>query len=420
MKIKMINKRFFWTAISLIISVLLIASSFSSAAFFRNEKSRFTSIEIDGEISENFYANDEKLQNSLVYDDKSLFRLSGKVTYPEDLSDPNNTADYLIITSDIFYYPAKQDFENETLNNRLNELAHWRAEYNRFDVAVVNVNDSFIDGNNDTKIKEFVEYVYNTWSAPHMSYGRLGYLVLVGDTPFVVSHNISKPQGGYFVADRWYGCFKYNADTGCYEGDDNYRTPEIMIGRFSVDNYTELDIIAEKTIHYEQNPVPGDWHKNVTMAQGTWNPFFQYSFIKEILLEYSDYKVTEVLMPEGTAAELSKAINKGTIMVNWCGHGCRTSWEIGFGTWNIPHLTNGYKLPIIMSIACNTGRFQHPEDCLGEVFLNTPDKGAIAFYGASKGSGNSGFTYYALRSIFENFEYVVGKIINRVCRRGRR
>ena len=34
-----------------------------------------------------------------------------------------------------------------TFDSRLNELAHWRAEYNGFDVAVVSVNNPFIGGN---------------------------------------------------------------------------------------------------------------------------------------------------------------------------------------------------------------------------------------------------------------------------------
>ena len=54
---------------------------------------------------------------------------------------------------------ARGERQNATYNNKLNELAYWRAEYNKFDVAVVNVNDPFIGGNIDTNIKNFLIYI---------------------------------------------------------------------------------------------------------------------------------------------------------------------------------------------------------------------------------------------------------------------
>ncbi|MCX6666613.1 MAG: C25 family cysteine peptidase, partial [Euryarchaeota archaeon] len=110
----------------------------------------------------------------------------GNVSYPSDLSDHGNSADYLIITSNKFYAPViPGPFE---INTTLNEFAYWRAAYNGFDVAVVNVNDSFIGGNTDSNIKRFIEHAYNNWSAPHMTDGHVGYILLVGDTPFVTTH----------------------------------------------------------------------------------------------------------------------------------------------------------------------------------------------------------------------------------------
>ena len=291
-------------------------------------------------------------------------------------------------------------YDNSSYNNRLNELAHWRAEYNGFDVAVVSVNHPDIGGNNDMNIKHFIEHVYWNWSQPHIA-DRLSYVLLVGDTPFVTSHTILN-----YVSDRWYGLM-----------EDDDQIPEIMIGRFSVDDYRELDSIAEKTIHYEQDPVVGDWHKTVVLTKGTWPPnhpyLYQHSYIKEDLLEYGGYDVVEILeMLGGTATDLQDAINEGTGMVNWCGHGFTQGWEIGFGSGNIPYLTNGYKLPFVLSVACHTGEFQNQGDCFGEIFVNAPNKGAIAFYGASRAGGSPRFPFYAMKSYFENFEYTLGGIIH--------
>ena len=250
---------------------------------------------------------------------------AGVVSYPVDFANPANSADYLIITSDAFYNPAQQDFDQGTQTNMLNRLAHWRSDYNGFDVAVVNVNNSFIGGNTDTKIKNFISYVYNNWQAPHMSDGHLGYILLVGDTPFVASHI----YGG--VADRWLVCIA---------GND--WLPEIMIGRFSVDDQNELDVIAEKTIHYEQNPEPGDWQHQALLCEGeryaareSWyhssNNFPHYTFLKHTLLEQSGWTVTEAYQEEmgysNANSIIKNAINDGMSLVIYCGHGYDAGWE---------------------------------------------------------------------------------------------
>ncbi len=328
---------------------------------------------------------------------------NGNVTYPKQLASPTNKADYLIITSDEFYNPARQDYICRTQNNRLNELAYWRSQYNSYDVAVVNVNDSFIGGNNDSLIKNFIEYVYNNWTAPHMTDGHVGYILLVGDTPFVTSHNDLNHENRSYVSDRWFVCL------------DNDSLPDVLIGRFSVDNYSQLDIMGNKTIQYEQNPIPGDWHKKVLLAEGTWAPFYEYYFMKDILLEYSGYEVFEAIKRYGsTDSDVVDPINNGTVFVHYCGHGGTSGWESGMGlhSGDIADLTNDGKLPVVISVACKTGLFQDSYNCFGEFFVNTKGRGAIAFYGASTLGGNPKFSYFSMKTYFEDFEYQLGKIIS--------
>ncbi len=345
--------------------------------------------------------DDSKIISSSQTDGQG--RTQGVVSYPSDLSDHGNSADYLIITSDYFYNPAKQDFENGTLDNRLNELAHWRAEYNGFDVAVVSVNDSFIGGNVDINIKSFIKHVYYNWSAPHMDDNHVGYILLVGDTPYVTFHITT--VGGGAVYDGGYACI----DVGDI-------IPDIMIGRFSVDDYDELDVIADKTIQYEQNPVPGDWRKKILNARGSFSQFPWYQDTKRFL-ELGGWNVFEVFKLEGGdyldhLYAIVNNIKNGRGIVTYCGHGTRDKWEI-FHKNSVSMLNNGYKLPIIYSLACSTGRFQGTPDCLGEAFLNTPDEGAVAFWGASAPALTTHFAYadFLFKSIFENFEYILGKII---------
>ena len=352
--------------------------------------------------------------------DKNSRTAPGVVSYPSDLSDPTNAADYLIITSDYFYNPAKQDHDAGTLDNTLNELAHWRAEYNGFNVAVINVNDSFIGGNTDTNIKAFIEYAYNHWSAPHMSDNHAGYILLVGDTPFVATHiNISNQGAG--ATDRWYGCFRDDG-TGHYVGDDDYGTVDIMIGRFSVDDYNELYTNAEKTIQYEKNPEPGEWQKHALLCEGArdfpqpngGNNFPQYNFICNTLLK-SGWNLSEVFYDEGgTAENVVENINDGRNIVVYCDHGIVGEWcYLNFNVNRIRQLTNARKLPLVYSLACFTGCFQNAADCMGEEFLNNPHGGAVAFFGASRVSSCTSFNFapYLITSIFLHSQHIVGTII---------
>lgn len=321
---------------------------------------------------------------------------SGVVSYPNDLSNTSNSADYIIITSDTFYLDAKSDFENETLDNKLNELAHWRAQYNGFDVAVVSIDNPFIGGNIDQNIRHFIRYVYDNWSAPHMTDNHVGYVLLVGDTPDVTTY-----YGSDYVADAWF--------VRIYEDS----IPDIMIGRFCVDDYSELYSIADKTVQYEKNPIPGNWRKNILFAEGTEGHFTDYELFKEEMLVCGGYNVSEVFKPEGgTAEDIINVMDNGTIILNYVGHGGYTNWQL-FNTANIAQLNNGYMLPLVYSGACYTGSFQRSSDCLGEVFVNSENKGAIAFWGASKATNIVTFRFskYLFESLFEEFEYQLGKII---------
>ncbi len=330
----------------------------------------------------------------------------GNVSYPDDLSDTSNSADYLIITNDPFYTSAKQDYDNGTFDNKLNELAHHRAIYNRFDVAVVSVNDSFIGGNSDTNIKDFIKYVFSNWSAPQMDDNHVGYILLVGDTPFVTTHLALNTWGSAIIAvDRWYGCMQ----------DD--LLPDIMIGRFSVDNQTELNIITNKTIQYEQNPVSGDWHTKVMMGRGTIGAEHYYRYVKEELLESEGWQVSEVFRNDynninSATNDVIENINEGRGIIRYYGHGNILAWEIFNSVVGMNQLINGRKLPIIYSMGCDTGKFQDDIDCLGELFLNKPDGGGIIFFGSSNGTSmRPGFTLPLFESVIKRSKYIVGDII---------
>ena len=306
-----------------------------------------------------------------------------------------------------------------TYRNKLNEFAHWRSEYNGFNVAVVNVNDLgyWVDPSNpvlnsDVTIKNFIKYVYNYWSAPHMSDHHVGYILLVGDTPFVATHEAYASDS---AADRWYGCFIRDGHTGFYVGDEDYLTAEIMIGRFSVDDYNELYTNAEKTIQYEKNPEPGEWQKHTLLCAGE-AVIPRCDFIEETLRKLR-WNLSEVFYEEGgTAEDVVENISDGQTIVEYCDHGGVDQWSyLNFYVSHIQQLTNARKLPLVYSLACLTGSFQNASDCLGEEFLNNPYGGAVAFFGASIPTATDSLNLapYLFSSIIQpgNGKHIVGEII---------
>ena len=332
---------------------------------------------------------------NITQNKNDIDRNIGNVTYPDDLSNPHNKADYLIITSDFFYYPARDDFNQGTLNNKLNELAHWRAEYNNFDVAIINVNDSFVGGNTDTNIKSFIEYVYNYWNAPHMSDNHVEYILLVGDTHYVTSHSLLDG-----VADRWYACVE----------DEDYIHSDFLIGRFPANNNTQLDIIIEKTIQYEQNPAAGEWQKNILMTEGSIPYIDGLNQIYETLLENGGWNVSKIY--SGPTQSYIDNINEGTKIMIYFGHGSSSGISY-FWNCHINQLNNSNKLPFFLSQACNTGTFQDENLCFGEELLFAPNKGIIAFYGSSKETYSTDENIKLLfKAIFSEYNYILGDIIN--------
>jgi hypothetical protein len=178
-------------------------------------------------------------------------------------------------------------------------------------------------------------------------------------------------------------------------GSDTY--PEIFIGRFSAENTIHLDTQVERTIEYESEPQMGaSWyHKGfgIGSAEGTGDDGeYDWEHIDNIrtdLLNYTYTEVAQIYDPGATAAMVSNAVNAGTSIGNYCGHGSITGWSTtGFSVSNANTLVNDNMLPFICSVACNTGEFDG-YTCLAEGWLratnngNGEPTGGIGFYGST-------------------------------------
>lgn len=178
---------------------------------------------------------------------------------------------------------------------------------------------------------------------------------------------------------------------GCVVGGD--QQPDICIGRFSANSPADVTVQVNKVIAYEKNPELGaGWYKNAIGVASNQGPGddseYDYEHNDVIyddrlsLFTYDNY--TGIYDPSANVQMVKDAVNAGATVINYTGHGSPTSWgSSGFNNGNVAQLTNGNKLPFIVSVACNNGNFHDPGDCFAEAWVKKSNGGAVMFLGAT-------------------------------------
>jgi len=262
---------------------------------------------------------------------------------------------------------------------------------------------------------------------------NLYYLLIVGDVDDVPSHS-DNTFGIRYVTDLFYGCM----------GDEDDCIPEVFRGRIPVNSIEEAEIIFNKIINYEQNPisdvsfyntgmhcayfqdtaVPQDNYADRRFAQTSEEilNYMQYIGKKVNRVYYTlpnvtplywnkgvysfgepipDYLKKPVFLWNGNRNDIKKNINKGCFYVLQRDHGGVTCWgHPSFGINDIKFLENGNKLPIIFSISCLTGKFNHSSDCFAEAFLKKNNGGCVGIFAATEES-YSGYNDVLSETMFD-------------------
>lgn len=203
------------------------------------------------------------------------------------------------------------------------------------------------------------------------------YVQLVGDWAELQSNMLS----GYAPMDP---------QVGCVVGSDDYA--DIAVGRFSASSADEVTVMVNKSINYEQNPDMEDWYKastGVASNQGPGddneddNEHVQNIYDNKLVPELGYNLQNQIYDPSGSIQDVLNAVNGGTSIINYCGHGSTTSWgSTGFSNSNVAQLTNGSKLPFIISVACVNGEFNNGT-CFAEAWTRKENGGAVIFLGAT-------------------------------------
>jgi hypothetical protein len=181
------------------------------------------------------------------------------------------------------------------------------------------------------------------------------------------------------------------------EGSDHY--PDLFVGRFSAENPNDLITQIERSVEYEKTPQDGaEWYHKGTGVASNLGPGDDGEYddehmdnIRTDLLVYTYTEVDQIYDPYGTATMVATAVNDGRSIINYCGHGSRTSWSsTGFSNSHVNQLVNDNMLPFIISVACYNGAFDGAT-CFAEAWMratnNDEPTGSIANFMSAKSQG---------------------------------
>lgn len=221
------------------------------------------------------------------------------------------------------------------------------------------------------------------------------YVLLVGDVDLVPAFEVAEA-----TTDRPYG-----------DADDD-GLPEASVGRIPSSEPAAVQRVVAATLAYETKPDAGAWRKQCSLVagEGRFGPaadklienMFQRVVSKNIPLAY-DVDLTYAnatspfcYPPERFAERVVSRVNEGALVVAYVGHGAERSVDELTVTGpngkvksydvldasRVPAI-DSRGAPIMVAIACWTGRYEAQRPCIGEELLLT-GKGPVAFLGATR------------------------------------
>ena len=253
---------------------------------------------------------------------------------------------------------------HDAFMNAMEPFVNWKLQIGRPTTMV----GTSTTGSTATAIKSYLQAYY----AEHPN---LTDILLVGDVGQIPGVYISAGSGWNNYSG--YGDLQY----GQLAGNDYYN--EVIVGRFCCETVDQVTNHVNKVLNYERDlDETATWlsvGQGVSKQEGGGGHFNEDDYqhidnIRNDLLNYGysqvhrDYQgVTGV---SSSAATISQHINDGVSIINYCNHGSETSWGVfSYSNSNVNALTNDYKLPYIISVACLNGKYDHSGGCFAEAWM---------------------------------------------------
>lgn len=306
------------------------------------------------------------------------------------LHDTTNAADYIIISHTDFM-PAAERLATYKAGQGLRTVA----------VDIVDVYDEFSYGLAIPQaIRDFIRFAYEHWERPAPQY-----VLLLGDGTYDPKNYVDSGVVNYIppylaFVDRWMGETATDNWYVAVSGDDIL--PDLALGRLPTNSLTEANLMVDRIIGYEQDTQVTDWNSRLTFVAGRQpdpkgaGDFHDLS--EEVIDGYVPpfYDISRVYLgavPGSTCGsgsecrqKLIDAINAGTLLVNFIGHGSVVQWdgERILDLEAIDQLTNASRLPVMLPMTCLEGKFTNPypqSPSISETVVRATAGGAVASWG---------------------------------------
>jgi len=186
---------------------------------------------------------------------------------------------------------------------------------------------------------------------------------------------------------------KSASDDWFVDFDDNGH-PQMAIGRIPVQSAVEAATVVAKLVQYDSTPAGAGWTRIGTFISdandGNQRVMFedatrQMESHVPATLSQNEILIGRMDLSVARNAVLA-ALNSGSLLVTYVGHGSDTSWSKGnlFTMTDAIALSNGAQLPVVSVLNCLNGLFEDAsKDSLAEGLLKAQAGGAVAVLASS-------------------------------------
>ncbi len=241
-------------------------------------------------------------------------------------------------------------------------------------------------------IRKFIEFAYRSWERKPV------YVLLVGDGTADPKRYLES-SGMTFIppylaeVDPWAG--ETAADNRYVSVDGEDILPDMLIGRLPANSPKEARVMVEKIVDYEDQRIDGEWIRTALFVADDPDSAGKFPELSDQVLAglpsppfraKKFYFDPMVVSPQQFREDLIEAWNEGSSLIMYTGHASIHQWagENFFHMLDVPSLTNGHQLPVLLEMTCFTGAFQVPGfSTLDESLVRFESGGVIAAWGSS-------------------------------------
>jgi hypothetical protein len=306
---------------------------------------------------------------------------------------------------------------NKVFKEQAERLRDYRANIspNKLSTRLIYVDDIFNEFSNGlqdpTAVRDFLKYAYDNWQ-PKPFYvlffgdGTYDYLNKEGfDNNFIPTYQTI--ESWHYV--NAYPSDDYFARVSGGTADSNYI--DFAHGRLNINTNDEAEIIVNKIIEYENEQPKGLWRNRITLvADDGWAPdaanqnegalhtgqseTLSKNYIPEYFNQHKVYLAAYPVVFTGLGRRkpdvntaIVDAINNGTLVLNYVGHGNRKTWaheRVFEREISIPQFNNKEYF-FLTAATCNFGEYDNPGvPSATEEMVLLEGKGMIGGFSASR------------------------------------